>query len=366
MKTIVVSGVNLRQGGTLAILRDCLQFLSSEYVQNGWRVVAIVHNKRLCDFGGIEYIEIPDTIKSWARRLWCEYVTMNKISKQLSPVSLWLSLHDTSPRVKAEKQAVYCQTSFPFYKSSIRDLFFNYKIVLFSHFTRFAYRINVHSNDYLIVQQSWLKEGLSALLGVEKNKFIVAPPQPSKIHVNPEKVECQGYTFIYPAAPDCHKNFQVLCEAASRLESEIGVDKFSVLITVSGGENRYTGWLKKQWGDVSSLHFVGFLSREQLYGYYQEADCLVFPSKIETWGLPISEFKSFGRPILASKLPYAYGTASGAAKVAFFNPDDPEELKEMMRLLVNGDDTFLNSMNKEIVQEPVAHNWEELFDYLLA
>ena len=146
MKTIVVSGVNLRQGGTLAILRDCLQFLSASLASKEWRIVAIVHNKSLCEFDGIEYIELPDTIKSWARRLWCEYVTMNKISKQLSPVTLWLSLHDTSPRVKAERQAVYCQTSFPFYKSSWRDLLFNYKIVLFSHFTRFAYRINVNSN----------------------------------------------------------------------------------------------------------------------------------------------------------------------------------------------------------------------------
>ena len=59
-KTIVVSAVNLRKGGTLTILRDCLQHLSS--MTKDYRVVALVHKRELCDFQGIEYIEMPDTM----------------------------------------------------------------------------------------------------------------------------------------------------------------------------------------------------------------------------------------------------------------------------------------------------------------
>ena len=82
MKTIVVSGVNLRKGGTLTILRDCLQYLSLLVRDGGYRVVAIVHKRELCDYPGIDYIELPDVVKGWSRRLWCEYVTMHKISKE--------------------------------------------------------------------------------------------------------------------------------------------------------------------------------------------------------------------------------------------------------------------------------------------
>ena len=103
-KTIVISAVNLRKGGTLTILRDCLQYLSN--LAHEYRIVAIVHKSELCDYEGIEYIEMPDVIKGWGKRLWCEYVTMRKISEELSPVYLWLSLHDTSPRVKAERQFI--------------------------------------------------------------------------------------------------------------------------------------------------------------------------------------------------------------------------------------------------------------------
>ena len=142
MRTIVVSAVNIRKGGTLTILRNCLEYLSDLAQKGDYRIVALVHRKELAEYSGIEYIEMPDTIKSWSRRLWCEYVTMYRISKSLAPVYLWFSLHDTTPRVIAEKQAVYCQTSFPFLHWRLKDLAFDYKIVLFALFTRFAYRIN--------------------------------------------------------------------------------------------------------------------------------------------------------------------------------------------------------------------------------
>ena len=324
-KTIVVSAVNLRQGGTLTILRDCLQYLSGYAKENPVRVVAIVHKKELNDFPGIDYIEMPHVIKSWFIRLWCEYVTFYKLSKQLQPISLWLSLHDTTPRVIAEKQAVYCQTSFPFYKSSWKDLFFSYKIVLFSFLTRFAYRINVHQNKYLIVQQSWLRKGLSKMLGVDENKFIVAPPERSIQNIVPEKIDLPYYTFIFPSAPDCHKNFQVLCEAARLLENEMGDNKFRAVLTIDGTENKYTKWLYKKWGEVKSIDFHGLMSKEKLYGYYQAADCMVFPSKVETWGLPISEFSYTGKPIIVSDLPYAHGTTSGTKQTFFLNPDNPSQ-----------------------------------------
>ena len=112
---IVVSAVNLRKGGTLTILRECLQTLSKMADENALRVVALVHRKELADYPGIEYIELPWSVNGWMKRLWCEYVTMYGISKKLGDIDLWFSLHDTTPRVKAKRQAVYCHNPFPFF-----------------------------------------------------------------------------------------------------------------------------------------------------------------------------------------------------------------------------------------------------------
>lgn len=362
-KTIVVSAVNLRKGGTLTILRDCLQYLSS--LTKKYRVVALVHQRELCDYEGIEYLEMPQIIQGWGKRLWCEYVTMYRISKELAPVYLWLSLHDTTPRVKAERQAVYCQTSFPFYQWSWRDFRFDYKIPLFACFTRFAYRINVHSNRFLIVQQEWLRKGLSNMLGVNREKFIVAPPQRNLQKVIPDDIQKDCFLFFYASTPDCHKNFETLCEAAKLLEKEVGDGIFKVVLTVKGDENKYASWLKQQWGKVASVEFAGFMNKNRLYGYYHAADCLVFPSKVETWGLPITEFMQTEKPMLLADLPYAYETAAGSKRTAFFPATNAVALKDEMKRVLFGDYSKLKEQSKKELEFPSAYSWKALFEILL-
>lgn len=332
-KTIVVSAVNIRKGGTLTILRGCLEHLSS--LSGSYRIIALVHKRSLCDYPGIEYREMPDCIRGWGRRLWAEYVTMHRISREIAredgrKVWLWLSMHDTTPRVEAEHQEVYCHTSFPFLKLKARDWKMDPKIPLFALFTRWAYRINVHRNDSLIVQQEWFADALSRLLGVPREKFRVIPPERPSPEARPRTEKSPIPLFFYASTPDCHKNFETLCEAARMLDTE-GIP-FRLVLTIKGDENRYARWLNRKYGAIEGIEFKGFMDRDTLYGYYASADCFVFPSRIETWGLPISEYAAIhpdGRMLLAD-LPYAHETAAGYAGAEFFPVNDACRLKELM------------------------------------
>ena len=361
-RNIVVSAVNIRRGGTLTVLRDCLRYLSG---RDDLHVTALVHKRELCDYPGIDYIEIPWSIDSWGKRLKCEYVTMKGISESLPETDLWLSLHDTTPNVKAKRQAVYCQTSFPFLKVRARDFWMDKKIPLFALFTKYAYRRNVHRNDYLIVQQRWLREGLSKMLHVDKSRFIVAPPAFEAPEITDTSASEPIPKFLYPAAPDCHKNFELLCKAAAMLEKKLGADAFRVVLTVNGTENRYTAWLRKHWGDVQSIDFHGFMSKEELYSYYGKAACLVFPSRVETWGLPISEFKPTGKPMLLANLPYARESAAGAAVVSFFDINDTEDLAHQMELVIRRKISNIGRIFPRTPESPYAPDWETVFKLLL-
>lgn len=372
-KTIVVSGITLRKGGTLTILRSALNYLSGLAQSGEWRIVALVHSKELCGYPNIEYIEVP--LKGWIGRLWYEYVTMHRISKEIGPIYLWLSMHDVTPRVVAERQAVYCQTSFPFYNWKWRDFRFDPKIPIFAMLTRFYYKARVQNNRYLIVQQDWLRRGLSKMLGVAENKFIVAPPETSyersdtpfeerlrsKNKTNPQKI------FLYPSTADCHKNFETLCKASKTLEDEVGKGKFKVVLTVKGIENQYAQWLYKNWGNVESIDFYGLMDKDTLYKYYCDVDCLVFPSNIETWGLPISEYMEMnGGPMIVSDLPYANNTTKGANSVAFFEPDNANDLAQKMKELITGNQrSFLSVPEDAHTTEPYAKTWQDLFEILL-
>ncbi len=362
-KSVVVSAVNLRKGGTLTVLRDCLSYLST---RKDLDVTAIVHSERLCHFDGIRYIEIPWSAKSWIRRLWCEYVTLHRISGQMPETDLWLSLHDTTPRVRANRQAVYCHTSFPFLETRARDWRMNPKIPLFSKFTKYAYRMFVHRNAFLVAQQNWFREGLSRITGFPSERIIVAPPRFEADQRPDNQMDLsEPPMFFYPASPDCHKNFETLCEAARLLEARIGTGRFTVRLTLSGDENRYARWIKRKWGSVASLSFAGFLTREDLFAHYAQAHCLVFPSRVETWGLPISEYMPTGKPMLLADLPYAHETASGSMKTAFFPPNDPEELADQMHRILENEYDFLSQVPGQETKPPRAENWDRLFEILL-
>ena len=377
-KSVVVSAVNIRKGGTLTVLRDCLSFLAS---RKDLKVTAIVHSADLCRYEGIEYIEFPWSIRSWAHRLWCEYIVLGRLSRKREEQDLWLTLHDTTPRVRAKKQAVYCHTSFPFLKIKASDWRFNPKIPLFALLTKYAYRANVRRNDFLIVQQDWFRAGLSALTDFPASKIIVAPPafegvQPCHSERQRRNLSYRGTegaesisspdipTFIYPSTPDCHKNFETLCKASALLERRLGEGRFRTVITVRGDENRYARFLKKRWGNVSSLEFAGLLPKDKLFERFGQASALVFSSRTETWGLPISEFIPTGKPLILADLPYAHEAASGAARAAFFTGEDASALATLMEGLIKGEGLFA-PVPAVTHKDPYARDWESLFSILL-
>ena len=364
MKTIVVSAVNIRKGGTLTILRSCLSYLSS-LPTDEFRVIALVHKKGLANYNNIEYVEIANSIKSWFRRLWCEYVTMNKISKEIGDIDLWLSLHDTTPRVNAKVQTVYCQTSFPFMKWKMSDLKYDYKIVLFSILTKFAYKININRNKYLIVQADWLRKDFSKMFGISESKFIVFPPNKNEDSIENYNKPTSTYQFIFAATPDCHKNFEIICRAVKSIE-ECDKIKFKVFFTIDGTENKYARDIYKKYHNIDSIEFIGFLKREQLYKLYSQSDCLIFPSRIETWGLPISEFGKYNKPMLLADMPYAHEAASGCRKVSFFDINNHKELASKVKRLIAGDTSFLSPVNEIEINGPKANSWEELLNKLIS
>src|SRR5690606_38200769 len=268
MRTIVISAVNLNRGGTLTILKDCLAYLSSLAEDGNYRVVALVYKKELAHFPNVEYIETEWPKKLWINRLWYEYVSMKQISKEIGPVHLWLSLHDTTPNVLADRRAEYCHNPFPFYKWKWRGLLFSPKIVLFALFSRFIYQKNIRKNDFVIVQQQWIKDAFKGLFQLSRAKVVIAlpdKPDDSAFLYMGLQARRNEYNFIYAASANSHKNFEVLCEAATILNKE-GFVNFKVYLTIGRKENRYAAWLDKKWGmNEPFLQFIGFQDKKSLF-----------------------------------------------------------------------------------------------------
>jgi glycosyltransferase involved in cell wall biosynthesis len=368
-KTIVISAVNFFEGGPLTILNNNLSFVN-KFLSDEYFIIALVHKKELFDlkkFPEITFMEFPKSRSSYLIRLYLEYFHFNALSKKWKPY-LWLSLHDITPNVQAEIRAVYCHNPSPFKPKAITDLFFQPTLFFFSLFYKLLYQINIKKNDYVIVQQIWLKEAFVKLFDLKNSNVVVSYPENGKVlslclneETNSNLVKTAVFTFFYPALARPFKNFEIIGEAI-KLLMEKGIANFKVVVTMNGEENNYAKHIFKKYSKLKPMEFVGMLSFEAVKKTYAESDALLFPSTLETWGLPITEFKDYCKPILLSKLPYAYETLGDYNKACFFDPLYAADLAQKMELLMNGNLEFDKT---SISKEPVLNGWSELFDKIL-
>jgi len=365
-KVIVISAINVRNGGALSILQDALSFLQQKYADE-YRVVALVHDERLlCDVGNVELIEFPNSTRSYFHRIYYEYVYFKRLSKQLKPY-LWLSLHDMSPNVDAVVRAVYCHNPLPFYRLDIKERLIEPKLYMFSKLYQYVYKINLKYNDMVIVQQGWLRDMFVKRFELTPDKVVVAYPNDSlEIEKPKSDLLCSNdrNIFFFPTISRVFKNIEVIIDAVKILERKLCAD-FEMVITIDGAENKYARYIEKYSEGLNSLKFIGRISRDEVFEWYEKSDCLIFPSKLETWGLPITEFKTFNKPMLVANLPYAYETVGDYDQVNFFDTDNAQQLADMMMAIIDGSKQFMGNKAIEIAQ-PCTENWSELFSVLLS
>ena len=263
------------------------------------------------------------------------------------------------------KQAVYCHNPSPFNSINIKDIYLQPTQFFFRLFYKFLYQINIKKNTYVIVQQQWLREKFAELFRLEMGKIIVAPPQIDAVPLqyllaNEKKATVK--LFFFPTFPRPFKNIEVICEAAIELAKHS--NDFQVVITIDGTENAYAKSIIDKFSQVKNLRFIGLISRNEVYKFYSLTDVLIFPSKLETWGLPISEFKQFNKPIFVSDLQYAKETVGDYAYAKFFNPNDANELALLMSGFLRSEIVYDVPL-PQIINNPYAKNWDELFNKLL-
>ncbi len=357
---IVVSGVNLTEMGGLSILTDCLKELAQR--SDEYTIVALVHKKELVGVPEIRYYEFPKSKRSILDRLYHEYWVFWKLSRHLYPF-LWLSLHNTTPNVRAPRRAVYCHNPASLYDLTWRETFVQPRVALMHMFLDFMYRLNIRRNAAVIVQTEWVRRGFQKRFGLD-NVVVAHPRLPEKFP--PARRDCPTtpFVFFYPSHPTVYKNFEMVCDAVRLLVGD-GAPPFEVWLTFAASDNRYARQISERCAGAPQIRLLGRLPREEVFQRYAGTDCLLFASKLETWGLPISEFRPYNRPMLIADAPYAREAVGDHPCVAFFPVDSPAALASFMKDAMQGAKSF-GAAKAPRVEPPFARSWAELFDILLA
>lgn len=356
---IVVSAVNFTEGGPLTVLRECLASAIAALPAE-WEVVALVHRADLIHEPRVRLISIPSSKKSWFHRLYWEWFGFKRISREVKP-ALWLSLHDITPRVSVTRQAVYCHNPSPFYRIGLREALMEPTFFMFNQLYAFLYRVFIRRNYCVIVQQDWLRSEFIRRMG--QLPVVVAHPSMRIEERASTPTPGSTFVFIYPALPRVFKNIETLCKAAQILASR-GIGGFEVRLTLDGSENRYSRWLLSKYGKTAQVRFIGRQTKDEMATQYREASAVVFPSKLETWGLPITEAKTQRRPLLVADLPYARETVGTYDLVSFFPAESSESLADLMESMV--EQTWQPTGNHHAnPNAPFAADWASLWGILI-
>lgn len=370
MKNIVVSAVNFVEGGALTVLNDAIDN-AEFFFERGFEVYFLVNDKSVYNkkFPNFHFLEYPLSKKNWFIRLFYEYIYFWFLSLKLKPY-IWLSLHDVTPNVFAKKRAVYCHNPSPFYRARYKDAVLDYKFFIFNKFYIYIYKFLINKNQTVIVQQDWIADEFSKFF--LNGKIVVNPPEITlSKNISDRDIEkFKKFTFFYPSLPRVFKNFEVVLHAFSFLPENIR-SRCQLIIPLSGDENRYSKYLFKLFKEVDGILFDGRQPRDKMAELYSNSDIILFPSKLETWGLPISEAILFNKPLLVADLKYARNTVGGYKICSFIDPDEIDhwrqkmiycyENKENLESLFNHDSVFSCTEIKYLR----VNSWKKLFSYLI-
>jgi glycosyltransferase involved in cell wall biosynthesis len=196
------------------------------------------------------------------------------------------------------------------------------------------YRAFCAQANLVVVPSEWGKQDIMKHYGIPINKVSVIPAAPVlSAYRTPTSNQIEEFVnknivpkefIFYPAQTFPHKNHIALLDALAILR-----DQYSIKISLisSGRRNSFFPTIQKH---IDTLHladqvrFLGFVDPVTLRCIYELCTCVVFPTKFEGWGLPLSEAFLSGKPVACSNIPPLIEQAGDAA--LYFDGDNPSEI----------------------------------------
>ena len=310
-------------GGALQNIRELYNRAISDKV-NKWIFVTSVIN--LPETENVKSIQIPSLKKSWFHRLKFDLIDYKKLVKQYNPDEI----HNLQTFIYKDNNIKYI-----FYATNV--LFFtpirfkpsdDFNLFLRQKLLKRPVVFSCKRSDNIITECEWMALRIANDLNIDRNKITVMEHNVQVLWNSDYKTVLKRQ-FFYPASGAVYKNHKTLVEAAKLLKNE-GYD-FKLVLTLKGNEVRKIRVLKKECEQAGIIvDWVGTQDMNQMKEYYLSS-ILVFPSYLETIGLPLLEAREMGAPIICANLPYATSIIGDYDKAMFFQYDDPVELAELMK-----------------------------------
>jgi len=159
-------------------------------------------------------------------------------------------------------------------------------------------------------------------------------------------LERNGYCdqFIYVASGEPHKNHHCLIDAWCLL-AEQGIFP-SLKLTLDDTIFAELCSLIREKSDQNGLKIenLGHLNHDKILESYKHVNALVFPSTLESFGIPLIEARRAGLNILASELDFVRDVVDPEET---FDPSSPTSIARAIKRYMGVDETYLQLLDAE-------------------
>ena len=138
-------------------------------------------------------------------------------------------------------------------------------------------------------------------------------------------------TFFYPASGTGHKNHKILLQAFEELDRMGENVKLFLTLPPAIFDEMTSG------SPIRNVVNLGIINRTEVLEKMKSSSALIFPSKAETFGIPLIEATGLGTPIIASELDFVRDVC---IPTETFNPDSYHSILNSILRFSKGDHTI--------------------------
>lgn len=300
-RNIFIHAVNVHQGGGQTLLTSLLEACEG-YPQ----VIALLDSRMVLPNELPRGLTVRRVNPSVLERLGAE----RWLARHARAEDSVLCFGNLPPlfRLRA-RTSVFVQNRLLIDGTELKDFILKTRIRLRVERLWFASR--AHHADEFMVQTPSMKRLLSSTGLVDKQPVNVRPfmrVESGEAHLSAaatgnQKID-KEYDFIYVASSEPHKNHRRLIEAWCML-AEQGLFPTLCLTLDRNSSAELCDWMEERQRRYGlKLENVGNITREQVMKHYMLAKALIYPSLLESFGLPLLEAHRLGLPVLAPELDY--------------------------------------------------------------
>jgi glycosyltransferase involved in cell wall biosynthesis len=213
-----------------------------------------------------------------------------------------------------------------------------------------------NNNNYIwIVQTKSVKYNLSKNLNVNESKIKILPfffnERPKEFN---QQLPENKNNFLYVADGSGQKNHKNLLKSLEYLPIDLS-KTINLHLTVPVS----CKIILKKIITMQSLGYNiinhGYCTKDKINSLYKNCNFLIFPSKTESFGLPLLEAAFFKCKIIASDLPFVYDITD---PLEVFNPNDPKSISLAIQRALNSNKIIKNHIK-------LQNQIDEIFNLLI-